>query len=81
MEKWLEDEMRTRLHALEKEASTPLAEFVAGDPGKHVQTLIPTPEWKALAKEASQRGVSLSLMMRIAARQHIAWLRARDSTS
>jgi len=62
------------LSALEEDAERPLASFKRGDPGKHVQTLLPTPEWKAMVVAAEQRGVSLSLFVRIAIRQHVAWL-------
>lgn len=65
--------------ALLRNADTALAPFRAGDPGKHIQTLLPTPEWKALVRAAERRGVSLSLMLRVAARQHLVWLDARRS--
>lgn len=55
-------------------AYTVLPDFKAGDPGKHVQTLVPTPEWKAFSKAAGDRGVSISLMTRLALRQYIGWL-------
>jgi hypothetical protein len=62
--------------ALRKDANTMLADFQPGDPGKHVQTLIPTPEWKALKKYAEFSGCSLSLIVRIAIRQHLVFIDA-----
>lgn len=60
--------------ALLANADQMLADFREGDPGKNIQTLVPTPEWKAITKAANRRGVSLSLFLRIAARQHLVWL-------
>jgi hypothetical protein len=61
--------------ALLADADQMLAEFREGDPGKNIQTLVPTPEWKEITKAANRRGVSLSLFLRIAARQHLVWLK------
>lgn len=60
--------------ALLLDANTDLAPFRHGDPGKHIQTIVPTPEWKDIAKACARRGISLSLFLRVAARQHLAWL-------
>ena len=62
--------------ALDRISDTPLAKFVNFDPGKNVQSLIPTPEWKAMTKAAQSRGVSISLFVRVAIRHHLAWLNA-----
>lgn len=62
--------------ALWDDADTALAPFRPNDPGKHIQTCVPTPEWKNIAKACADRGISLSLFLRIAARQHLAWLGA-----
>lgn len=66
-------------NALLNDAQNLLLEFEVGDPGKHVQTLIPAPEWKELTKQAQMRGISLSLMTRIALRQHLVWLSVHRS--
>jgi hypothetical protein len=65
--------------ALMRDAVTPLASFGTADPGKHVQTLIPTPEWKALRDTAELRGATVSLMVRVAIRQHLEWLKVQQS--
>jgi hypothetical protein len=61
--------------ALLADADQMLADFREGDPGKNIQTLVPTPEWKEITKAANRRGVSLSLFLRLAARQHLVWLK------
>lgn len=78
MNDWRAEQMMGRARAVEIVSETPLPPFRSGDPGKHVQTLLPTPEWKTLTKEANRRGVSLSLMLRVAIRHHMAWLEPPD---
>lgn len=48
-----------------------LAPFRTGDPGKRMDTLVPTPEWKAFTIAARERGLSISLMLRLAARAYL----------
>lgn len=61
-----------------------LAPFRTGDPGKRMDTLVPTPEWKAFTIAARERGLSISLLLRLAARAYlspppgIAWVPIAD---
>ncbi|WP_433910406.1 hypothetical protein [Sphingomonas yabuuchiae] len=55
-------------------ADTALQDFRPGDPGKRVDSLIPTPEWKEMRKACDRRGVSISLFVRLAIRHYLTWL-------
>ena len=52
--------------------ATTFMRYAVGDPGKHVQSHVPTPLWKQVTRKAAVEGVSIKGAIHLALREWVA---------